>query len=296
MSTNPYFNFYNNKAEQSLVENLMVEAVRQYGFTGYYVPNDNPIARDLLYGDDPLKQFSAAYPLELYLSNATSYDGEQEFFSKFGMEIRNSVSVMLAKRIFEERVPKNVYSRPIEGDLIYIPFTGSSGKGELYEIKFVQGNKDMFVLGRKNPYFYELKLELFKYSQEIIETGVSEIDIILDDSHYNVPLMLNKNTGTGDFLYREVVYQSADGTFANNTTQAIVSSWDASIGQLNIVNTSGSFTANSIIYGETSNAHYVLISTNPTETSHYDNNHIQTEANTIINTSETNPFGSIGGS
>ena len=167
----------------------------------------------------PLKKFQAAYPIELYLSNATGYDGEQEFFSKFGLEIRNSVSVMMSKRSFEQRIPQNILTRPQEGDLIYIPFTGASGKGELYEVKFVQANKDMFMLGRKYPYFYELQLELFKYSQEIINTGVPEVDIIGDESQYNIPLTLG--AGTGTYLYKEIVYQSPDGTLANATSQAI---------------------------------------------------------------------------
>ena len=86
MPTNHYFNFYGSKPEQRLVEDLMVEAIKQYGFDGYYIHNSNDAARDLLHGDDPLKKFQAAYPVELYFSNATGYDGEQEFFSKFGLD------------------------------------------------------------------------------------------------------------------------------------------------------------------------------------------------------------------
>ena len=129
MATNHYFDFYSNQAEQRLVEDLMLEAVQQFGFNGFYLYNENDEARDLLYGDDPLKTFTTAYAIELYLSNMSGYDGEQEFFSKFGLEIRNSVSVMLPKRTFAQRIPQNLLDRPREGDLIYIPFTGSSGKG-----------------------------------------------------------------------------------------------------------------------------------------------------------------------
>ena len=296
MPTSQYFNFYGSKSEQRLVEDLMVEAIKQYGFDGYYIANDNAVARDLIFGDDPLKRFRAAYPIELYLSNATGYDGEQEFFSKFGLEIRNSVSVMLSKRTFEQRIPTNVVVRPQEGDLIYIPFTGASGKGELYEIKFVQGNKDMFMLGRKNPYFYELHLELFKYSQEIIDTGVPEVDIIADESAYNIPLTLS--TGTGNYVYKEIVYQSVDGTLANATCQAIVSSWSGVTGILNITNIAGNFISNTSIYGATSGAHYTLASYDPIESSQsyvaYDNKVIQNEANNVVDISESNPFGDIG--
>lgn len=305
MPVNHYFNFYGSKPEQRLVEDLMVEAIKQYGFDGYYIANANSTARDLLYGEDPLKYFAAAYPVELYLSNATGYDGEQEFFSKFGLEIRNSVSVMLSKRTFEQRVPLNNATRPQEGDLIYIPFTGASGKGELYEIKFVQGNKDMFMLGRKNPYFYELHLELFKYSQEVMGTGIPEIDIVSDESAYNINFEMsipNNALTSNTYLYKELVYQSADSTLANSFAQAIVSNFTYTGGNtasLIVTNITGVFTINTTVIGVTSNAQYSLSYYDAMESSQqyvaYDNKVIENEANNIINLSEINPFGEIGG-
>jgi hypothetical protein len=296
MATNHYFNLYNNKSEQNLVEDLMVEAIQQYGFDGYYLYNDNDQARDLLYGDDPLKRFTSAYPVELYLSNMTGYDGEQEFFSKFGLEIRNSVSVMMAKRTFTQRVPQHITTRPREGDLVYLPFTGSSGKGELYEIKFVQGNKDMFMLGRKNPYFYELHLELFKYSQEFVDTGVTEIDNVAQ-SAYNVLLNLDPQAAIGDFIAREIAYQSPDGTYANATATGVVTSWDSISNDLALANISGDFT-DGAIYGNTSLATGSLVTFDPLQNVDnyvpYDNRMIADGANNIIDTSETNSFGKIG--
>lgn len=296
MATNHYFNFYNNKAEQNLVEDLMVEAIQQYGFDGYYLYNDNDQARDLLYGDDPLKRFTSAYPVELYLSNMTGYEGEQEFFSKFGLEIRNSVSVMLAKRTFTQRIPQNIATRPREGDLIYIPFTGSSGKGELYEIKFVQGNKDMFMLGRKNPYFYELNLELFKYSQELVDTGVAEIDYV-SQSAYNISLELDRQHTVGDFIAREIAYQSPDGTYANAVATGVVTSWDSPSNTLTISNISGEFFDGSV-YGNTSQASGIVSTFDPLQNVEgyvpYDNRVIADGANTVVDTTESNPFGNIG--
>jgi len=76
----------------------------------YYLPNDNDQARDLLYGEDPLKKFTTAFPLEIYPSNIMDYGGEKEFFSKFGLEIKNQISVILSKRTFSQRVPQNTYT------------------------------------------------------------------------------------------------------------------------------------------------------------------------------------------
>ena len=93
MATSVYFNNYNSVAEQRVLEDLIVESIKIMGFDGYYLPNDNDIARDLLFGEDPVKKFQSAFPLELYLSNSLDYDGEKEFFSKFGLEIKNNVNV-----------------------------------------------------------------------------------------------------------------------------------------------------------------------------------------------------------
>ena len=297
MLTNISFNNYNAKNEQNLLEDLMVETIKQYGFAGYYIPNVNSESRDLLFGEDPLKKFQAAYPIEMYLENTESYGGEQEFFSKFGLEIRNELSVLLARRSFSQRVPQNLYTRPLEGDLIYVPFSGASGQGELFEIRFTSGNKDFFMLGRKYPYFYELKLEKFKYSQEIVDTGIPEIDIVSEDL-FNIDLVMDTNSGMGDYLYKEVVYQGTDS--ANATTRAIMSNWTVGLPEsvLVVTNIMGTFVTNSPIIGETSGAIYNLVSYDLIEDSHYleiyDNKIIQNEANTIIDTTETNAFGNLG--
>jgi len=263
------------------------------GFQAYYLPNDNDAARDLIYGEDPVKKFKAAFPLEMYLSSANDYMGEKEMFTKFGLEIRNQVTVILSKRAFTQRVPQNTYTRPREGDLIYIPFL--NGTGELYEIKFTNQNKDFFMLGRKVPYYYELELEKFKYSQEIISTGNQEIDSVVTDSAYT--LHLNTGAGTGNYNLKELVYQSADGTYANATTIATVQTWVSSSNTLSVTNIAGEFIDGQTIIGQTSNARYVLATFDPlfdpANKESYDNEIIQTTASPYINISESNPIGGL---
>jgi hypothetical protein len=187
MATSPYFNNYNAKYnEQRLVEDLITESIQIMGFNAFYLPNNNDAARDLVYGEDPTKKFQSAFQVEMYLSSSNDYMGEREMFSKFGLEIRNQVTVILSKRAFSQRIPQNTFTRPREGDLIYIPFL--NGTGELYEIKFTNQNKDFHMLGRKVPYYYELELEKFKYSQEVISTGIADIDIVMNDSAYSLQL------------------------------------------------------------------------------------------------------------
>jgi hypothetical protein len=293
MATSVYFNNYNSVAEQRVLEDLIVESIKIMGFDGYYLPNDNDIARDLLFGEDPVKKFQSAFPLELYLSNSLDYDGEKEFFSKFGLEIKNNVNVIVSKRSFSQRVPQNVFQRPREGDLIYVPFL--NGTGELYEIKFADQDKDFHTLGRRVPYFYELQLEKFKFSHELISTGVQEIDDAGTFSSYTI--QLNVATGTGTYQNKEIVYQALDSTEANATVVAVVQEWNKKANTLNVTNIAGEFVPNRNIIGASSNASYLLANFDPLKDNNRDessdNYIIENQANSIIDFSETNPFGSI---
>ena len=288
MATNPTFNFFNSRIEQNLVEDLMVETIKNFGFDCYYLPNINDAKRNLFYGEDPLRAFNTSYTIEAYLEDPDAYIGEEEYFSKFGLEIRNNLNVLMARRSWERLFPQNYSARPREGDLVYIPFSGASGKGELYEIKFVRGNKDFFVLGRKNPYFYQLQLEKFKYSNEMVSTGIPEVDRISNEG-YQITLSLG--AGAGNFQYKEVVFQGANLAFANATAE--VNTWDSANLKLNLTFITGDFLSNVSITGANSNASYVITFFDPIEDNHtydiYDNSIIKSEGNTFIVTTETNP-------
>jgi len=289
-----YFNNYNSTAEQRVVEDLIVESIKIMGTDAYYLPNDNDLARDILFGEDPVKKFKSAFPVEFYLSTALEYTGEREFFSKFGLEIKNNVNVIISKRSFSQRVPQNIFTRPREGDLIYVPFL--NGTGELYEIKFVDQTKDFFTLGRKIPFFYELQLEKFKYSQEIIDTGVEDIDDAVSQSAYTIDLNV-ANNGTGQYVSKEIVFQSTDQTQNNATAIGIVQEWNKTNNVLSITNITGEFDDNVMIIGASSNARYTLTTYDPlkdsSRNSTYDNQYIDNQANSIIDISEINPFGSL---
>ncbi len=289
MPTNLYFNNYNSSPEQRLVEDLMIETIKINGVDCYYIPNINEEARDLLYGEDPLKKFTAAYPLELYITNVDGYEGEREFFSKFGLEIRNNMSVIISKRSFARWVPQT-YVRPREGDLIYIPFFAQTG--EMYEIKYVNFSEAFYVLGNKYPFFYKLELEKFKYSQEKIDVGIPIIDDLVAQDAYSIELVVNKTTGNGNFIQGESVHNTA------NTVYGTVTYWDYSEGILKVTDIYGTFANNMLLRGNTSNASYTTANTpDPLKDNEiremYDNKIIQTEADVIIDTSESNPFGRI---
>ena len=270
------------------MEDLMIETIKINGIDMYYIPNTNEEARDLLYGEDPLKKFNAAYPLELYVTNVDGYEGEREFFSKFGLEIRNNMSVIVSKRSFSRWVPQT-YVRPREGDLIYVPFLSQTG--ELYEIRYVNYSDSFYVLGNKYPYFYKLELEKFKYSQETIDVGIEEVDNVVVENAYNITLVMSANNSSNNFVVGEPVM--ANGS---SLTSGTVTYWDKPTLTLKITDLLGTFSNNALVTGNTSGAAFritnaVDVLTDPQEREIYDNLVIQTEANEYVDFSESNPFG-----
>lgn len=294
MATNKYFNNYNARyTDQRLMENLIVESIKIMGVDVYYLPNDNDLSRDLLYGEDPVKKFPAAFTIEAYPNNVADYGGEKDFFSKFGLEIRNDISVIISKRSFEERVQVSGLYRPREGDLIFVPVL--NGVGELYEIKFADQDKDMSLLGRPKPYYWELSLEKFKYSNEQITTGVPEIDLVVTDSAYTIHF--DTGVGSGNYLPSEIVFQSTDGTTNNCIAYATVQQWLPLSNTLSVTNIAGEFVDGYEMIGYQTGANYILNSYDPmyhpAAKESYDNYTIRNESLQILDFSETNPFGPI---
>ncbi len=123
MPTNVYFDT-GTKPEQHLYEDLMIEQLKIYGQDVYYIPR-TLVKEDELLGEDVLSKFGDAYLIEMYFENTEGYEGEKEIMTKFGIEMRDEATFVVAKRRFEQLVSTDsnliVKTRPNEGDLVYFP-------------------------------------------------------------------------------------------------------------------------------------------------------------------------------
>lgn len=293
MGTSVYFNNQEARVEQSLLEDLIIESIRNHGIDVYYLPRRSQSVNDALFGDDPVKTFTDAYPIEMFLESAKDYEGNKEFFSKFGLEIQETAKLVVSRRSYE----KYVYSqnadrlRPKEGDLIFLRH-----QHKLMEIKFVEEEKNFFQLGRDkiNPYMFGLTVEAFKYNGELLQTGFDIIDRIAEIQAINLDHVVQAG-GTGMYTEFEWVYQGT--SLATATAKGVVSNWNEPTLTLQLRNIMGSFAANTVIIGNSSNAHWtlaesadVLQNVNSNENVE-DNKGIETEALNILDWAEHNPFG-----
>lgn len=286
MPLNSFFT-QGTSGEQQLVEDLVVEQIKMFGVEVYYIPR-TLVSEDTVLGEDSLNSFDSAYQIEAYLENVQGFGGDGDLFSKFGVRIADQVNFVIARKRFQDLVDDNttlvVEGRPNEGDLVYFPLAN-----KLFSIQYVEHEQPFYQLNK--IHVWGLKCELFEYSGEDLDTGVEEIDVI--ERNLAQTITVNFATGgTGTFTVGEEI---AGGT--SNVT-AEVKSWDSTNRQLQVYNRSGIFTVPETVTGQTSGAAWTTASYNTLNNtnSEFDANaDFETLGDAIIDFSQGNPFGEIGG-
>lgn len=290
MPVSNYFNNYSGVVtnEQRVFEDIINESIQIMGHNVQYMPREVFDATDSIFGESPRSKFARAYTVEVYIANVEGFEGDGDFFSKFGIEIRDTSNFVVARRAFEKNIPSSVALRPREGDLIYVPVMN-----KIFEIKFVEEELLFFSIGKRDPYMYELRCEAFRYSHENITTGNEEIDDLDKQIAYTVEIALG--TGSGNYIINESVYQGAN--LASATASATVSDWNPSTKKLLVINIKGAFSDTSNVIGDSSGASYDptveidLINDNAYN-DQFDNRTMQNEADDLIITTESDPLGS----
>ena len=281
MATNQYFNTTSVTSEQSLVENLVVESIQIHGQDFYYIKRDL-VNADTVFNEDTLSKYETAWQIEMYIEDTDGFQGEGDFLSKFGLEVRDQLNVVVSKERFAEEKPD--YDTPREGDLIYWPLVD-----KIFEIQFVEDEASFYQLGK--IYVYRLQTEVWEYSHESINTGIDEIDDIVDTHMFSVDMTLG--TGAGDYTVGEQVYQGSTLETADAKGQVVT--WNAGTKVLKVNHLTGDFTSNVNVIGAQSNTSYLLGATQEliyTQDRTVDNDIFTTsaQADDIIDFSVTNPF------
>lgn len=284
MPTNPYFDHTSVPQEQRLIEDLTVESIQIHGHDMLYLPREI-VNEDSLYTEDQQSEFNKGHWLEMYVESVDEFGGEGEFFSKFGLEVRDEAFFVVAKRRFQEQVHHLEHAR--EGDLIYWPLTK-----KLFEIKQVDHENPFYNLGKLHT--YKLTVQLFRYAQEEFDTGIPEIDDVDPGRGYGSQMVFEVG-GTGDFDQDEVVFTGTDP--ANATARAVVVAWDVTERLLVVNKVVGTFADGDVVENEALTASHTIAAggappvANVPADEGADNFDIQQEADDIIDFSEDNPFG-----
>ena len=220
MTTNHFFQDGDSigaTGEQRLVEDLVLESLKIYGHDIYYMPR-TLVNRDKIFDEDELSRFTQAYPMEMYLDNVNGYEGQGDIFTRFGLEVRDQATFVLAKRRWDQLVLQSGGTftqpgRPSEGDLLYMPKTKS-----IFEIKYVDFQNPFYQLNQ--IYVFRLTVELFEYSSEDLDTGITEIDAI--ETKYSQDMLEYQLLGeNGTLLLNETNGCLINESYSTSTSEPI---------------------------------------------------------------------------
>lgn len=224
MTTNQYFNNYAAANEQLLLEDLIIESIRMHGIDVYYLPKKTGNF-DEIYGEDSAVSYDTAIPIEMYIKNVDSFGGDGSFMSKFNIEIRDQMTLTVARRVFRDTVgtPEGIL-RPNEGDLIWFPLNN-----KMFKLQYSDEKAMFYQLGDLQA--WDLTVEMFEYSNEKFSTGITIIDA-LEDIHSTALTSFAILTDAGlpitddsgfyiiNSEYEDVIENELDPFFDNSEIQA----------------------------------------------------------------------------
>ncbi|HET8685921.1 MAG TPA: hypothetical protein VFM18_04570 [Methanosarcina sp.] len=183
-SRNHLFPGRGSVGEVNLYEDLINESVKMYGQEYYYIPRTLVAVDDVL-GEDRLSKFKGAYKFVGYLEEIFSFGGSGGFLQKIGYMVEETGTITVARREWAKAVGQYgatiLPNRPCEGDLIWFPLTDA-----LFEIKYVEHQSQMSFYQLGKLYTYKLKVELFTYSSERMDTGIDEVDNYALDATFDL--------------------------------------------------------------------------------------------------------------
>jgi hypothetical protein len=323
MAVNSFFHTSNVASiatEQSLYSDLVAEAIQIHGHDVFYIDR-TIVAEDSVFGEDSLSVFRDAAKIEMYIENGEGgFAGEREIMNQFGLQDLSEATFVVNKIRFQELTKQITIEsgtddeeggsvlleagtlaeastdlegsdfyiisetdatdsdRPFEGDAIYHPILK-----KMFQVNFVDHDEPFFQLDN-NP-VYKLRCRLFDYSSEELNTGIDTIDAIedaLSTSTSEFQFTLESNTASVNAVQLEgnigrIIHQ--------NETDELVAHEDSdmttSAGSL--LSETGEFLIQeSYILGD-------MVSDKSSQNELFD-----TLDDTVIDFSESNPFGDVG--
>lgn len=321
MAVNKHFHTSGSQAitsEKNLYRDLVTEAIQIYGHDVYYLDR-TLVAEDTIMGEDSLSKFNSQHLIEMYMEDASGgFAGERELMTQFGLQNLSEATFVVAKERFQtmdsqlriedatdttggsilqesgtsdstEKLDGSSFyivqdtastdaDRPQEGDAVYHPILK-----KLFEVNFVDHDEPFHQLDN-NP-VYKLRCRLFEYGSEALDTGIAEIDAIEDDLSVNAlsyQITLEQSAAVNENFRIE---RLADGDLVIDETDSdnIIGEDDStSVGEALQLENGSYIVQEDYIVGD--------MTTDKTA----QNELFDEQDDTILDFSESNPFGDVG--
>ena len=273
------------QSEQDLYENIIIESMQIYGQEVQYIPR-TLVNEDRIFGEDVVSRFDRAYQIEMYLENLDGFDGDQELFTKFGVEIRDRATLHVSRRRWHQAVGTYLpeHLRPREGDLIYLTLSY-----QVFEIMRVVDDQPFYQLS--NLPTYRMEVELFEYNDENFDTSIESIDEL--EKLGNTVILNLENYDSDDFQIGEIIQQVTGST----TITAEIVDWHADSDKMYVAHIATpdgkfrEFTTGSITSQTTNITKTITSIGEQLQQVDAQNTDFETFGDDILDFSEGNPFG-----
>ena len=292
-------------SEQRLYEDIIIESMKIYGQDVYYLPR-TIVNENTILGEDVASSFTNSYKIEMYLENTEGFEGEGDLFTKFGVEIRDEATFIVARKRWSQTVASSSNAitvlRPKEGDLIWLSLSN-----KLFEILHVEHESPFYQLS--NLPTYKMRCQLFEYSGEDIDTGIAGANAIQSDFGYRVSLTMDSDgiprvASDGTTVSGFIIGENITQTFTSGTIlTGEVAAWSDSDNILHLVNfgaDDGAFHLPVVgrqVVGATSNntTTVTAVSEELKQNENEQNSVFETtnDVMSFLDFSETNPFGDV---
>ena len=300
-------------SEQSLYADLVAEAIHHRGHSVYYLDR-TLVAEDNVLGEDSLSKFNNQALIEMYMEDSGGgFAGQQELMTQFGLQNLSEATFVVSKTKFQEKTKQiqlesgtdspesgsvqlesgtvtdgtisyilnetdaTDSDRPFEGDAIYHPVLK-----KLFQINFVD-HDDPFNQLDSNP-VYKMRCRLFDYSSDKLNTGITEIDAISDDlstASSEFQFTLERSSIIGDSISLD--FGGVDLSSSATLDSTVVSLDPLSFGESLILEDGSYIISEEFVLGDG-----VTDKTAQNEL-------FETLDDTVLDFSESNPFGDAGG-
>ena len=311
--------------EQNLYRDLVTEAIQIYGHDVFYIDR-TLVAKDTILGEDTLSKFKNAQKIEMYMEDADGgFAGEREIINQFGLQNLSEATFVVSKQQFQSKTTQITIEegtssgnggsilledgsdpttskfegsdfyllletdatdsdRPYEGDAVYHPILK-----KMFQVNFVDHDEPFFQLDN-NP-VYKLRCRLFDYSAEALDTGVTDIDAIesaLSTSSSDFQFTLEQDPAIGQ---NAILLETERGRLLAE---------DETGGELIVLESSDLTTSSGSILTEEGDfiiqEDYILGDMSSSGDASAQNELFDTADDSVIDFSESNPFGDVGSS
>ena len=118
MPVSPYTRPYSDTGQQGLIDSLTAETIFLGGWDVIYLPRKDAVQEDQIFGQSQQLKYDTSFNVAVLIENTDGFEGEGEFYSKFGLEIKDRMRLTMSRKTWESIEVQDTYGSAYQPDQI----------------------------------------------------------------------------------------------------------------------------------------------------------------------------------